>query len=250
MAEIITDGSQKELKKHGSDEFPLLVSYEKLSGYKSGSFLWHWHPEIEITLVLDGQILYKVNQCTYHMKAGDILLGNANVLHAGFMEDMKDGKYVSITFLPKIIYGSYGSILRRKYVEPFLHNFSLPAVYIDYSQPWHEVFSKYVRKIITLYEEKKEFYELDITGTLQKLWRCMLQNLPENLPYTEHSKLERNRMREIMDYLEHNYMNKIQMKDIAEEIHLCESDCSRLFKRYMNVSLFTFLHEYRLERSL
>ena len=26
MAEIITDGSQKELKKHGSDEFPLLVS--------------------------------------------------------------------------------------------------------------------------------------------------------------------------------------------------------------------------------
>ena len=83
MAEIITDGSQKELKKHGSDEFPLLVSYEKLSGYKSGSFLWHWHPEIEITLVLDGQILYKVNQCTYHMKAGDILLGNANVLHAG-----------------------------------------------------------------------------------------------------------------------------------------------------------------------
>lgn len=155
MAEIITDGSQKELKKHGSDEFPLLVSYEKLSGYKSGSFLWHWHPEIEITLVLDGQILYKVNQCTYHMKAGDILLGNANVLHAGFMEDMKDGKYVSITFLPKIIYGSYGSILRRKYVEPFLHNFSLPAVYIDYSQPWHEIFSEYVREIITLYEEKK-----------------------------------------------------------------------------------------------
>ena len=99
-------------------------------------------------------------------------------------------------------------------------------------------------------KRKKEFYELDITGTLQKLWRCMLQNLPENLPYTEHSKLERNRMREIMDYLEHNYMNKIQMKDIAEEIHLCESECSRLFKRYMNVSLFTFLQEYRVERSL
>lgn len=76
MAEIITDTSQKELKKHGSDEFPLLVSYEKLSGYKSGSFLWHWHPEIEITLVLEGQILYKVNQCTYHMNTGDILLGS------------------------------------------------------------------------------------------------------------------------------------------------------------------------------
>ena len=157
MAEIITDGSQKELKKHGSDEFPLLVSYEQLSGYKSGSFLWHWHPEIEITLVLDGQILYKVNQCTYHMKTGDILLGNANVLHAGFMEDMQDGKYVSITFLPKIIYGSYESVLRRKYVEPFVQNFSLPAIYIDHSQPWHQLFAGYVKDIIRLYEEKNAF---------------------------------------------------------------------------------------------
>ena len=39
-----------------------------------------------------------------------------------------------------------------------------------------------MREIITLYEEKKEFYELDITGTLQKLWRCMLQNLPGEPP--------------------------------------------------------------------
>ena len=247
MAEIITDGSQKELKKHGSDEFPLLVSYEKLSGYKSGSFLWHWHPEIEITLVLDGQILYKVNQCTYHMKAGDILLGNANVLHAGFMEDMKDGKYVSITFLPKIIYGSCGSILRRKYVEPFLHNFSLPAVYIDYSQPWHEIFSEYVREIITLYEEKKEFYELDITGTLQKLWRCMLQNLPENLPYTEHSKLERNRMRKIMDYLEHNYMNDICMEEMANYTGRSLSTFKRDFRKCSTLSPREWLIQRRLE---
>ena len=38
----------------------------------------------------------------------------------------------------------------------------------------------------------------------------MLQNLPEDLPYTEHSKLERNRMREIMDYLENgNIRNSV-----------------------------------------
>ena len=71
MAEIITDGSQKELKKHGSDEFPLLVSYEKLSGYKSGSFLWHWHPEIELTLIVSGDINYQVNDKTYHLTTGE-----------------------------------------------------------------------------------------------------------------------------------------------------------------------------------
>ena len=38
MAEIITDGSQKELKKHGSDEFPLLVSYENFPATNPAPF--------------------------------------------------------------------------------------------------------------------------------------------------------------------------------------------------------------------
>ena len=102
------------------------------------------------------------------MKAGDILLGNANVLHAGFMEDMKDGKYVSITFLPKIIYGPTEVSCAGNMWSHFLHNFSIPAVYIDYSQPWHEIFSEYVREIITLYEEKKRILR---TGYHRELCR-------------------------------------------------------------------------------
>ncbi|MFR5151004.1 MAG: helix-turn-helix transcriptional regulator [Ruminococcus sp.] len=33
-------------------------------------------------------------------------------------------------------------------------------------------------------------------------------------------------------------------------MHLCESECTRLFKRHMNTTLFAFLQEYRIERSL
>ena len=49
--QIITNQFQKELKKHGSDHFPFLVSYQRLSEYDSNSFLWHCHPEIEITYI-------------------------------------------------------------------------------------------------------------------------------------------------------------------------------------------------------
>ena len=50
--QIITNNAGKELKKHGDSAFPFLVSYERLSGYETGSFLWHWHPEIELTYIL------------------------------------------------------------------------------------------------------------------------------------------------------------------------------------------------------
>ena len=37
--QIITNNAGKELKKHGDNAFPFLVSYERLSGYETGSFL-------------------------------------------------------------------------------------------------------------------------------------------------------------------------------------------------------------------
>lgn len=248
--QIVTNQFQKELKKHGSDEFPVLVSYERLSKYESGSFLWHWHPEIEVTFVQSGEMIYKVNQCTFHLKAGDVLIGNTNVLHAGFMYQQRDCSYVPITFDPKLLYGFRQSVVCRKYVEPFLQDFSIPAIHMDGTCAWHEEVIRDVKAIIDLSEEKGDFYEMDMISHLQALWRKILAHKCPVVSYTARDKMEHERIKEILNYLEKNYMNHISLKDISEHIHLCESECSRLFKRNMNVSLFVFLQEYRIERSL
>lgn len=248
--QIVTNQFQKELKKHGSDAFPFLVSYERLAAYESGSFLWHWHPEIEITYVQKGAICYKINHCCYHLKEGDILFGNANTLHAGSMEQMQDCEYISITFLPKLLYGFYENTIRYKYTEPLIQDFSLPAMPVDGSRAWHRTFKELVKKLIRLDKEHPDFYELDIVITLQTLWKILLQNYVPTSSYTPHDKLDFERIKKIVTYIEQNFMYKITLKNIADQIHLCESECSRLFKRYMNLSLFSFLQEYRIERSL
>ena len=75
--QIITNQFQKELKKHGSDYFPFLVSYQRLSEYESNSFMWHYHPEIEITFVKKGSMHYRVNNRSFHLKEGDIIFCNS-----------------------------------------------------------------------------------------------------------------------------------------------------------------------------
>ena len=131
-----------------------------------------------------------------------------------------------------------------------MQDFSCPAVHIDGSLPWHEKASSRINKVISLSEEKPEYFEMDIVMELQAFWKELLLNRDPSERCTEHQKVQYERIREIMDFIEENYMNRITLGDVAAHIHLCESECSRLFRRYMNVSLFTFLQEYRVERSL
>ena len=248
--QIITNQFQKELKQHGNEQFPFLVSYQKLSEYESGSFMWHWHPEIEITYVQKGTMCYKVNHMVYHLKEGDIVFNNSGALHSGTMENQKACAYIPVTFDSRLIYGFFQSTVNSKYVDPVIQDSMLPAICIDQSEPWHKPFRKYLLRIIDLDEKKPDFYELDITICLQSMWRLLLEHITYEPQASRENSLEYDRIKKILSYIEENYQNKITLNDIAGHIHLCESECTRLFKRHMNTTLFAFLQEYRIERSL
>ena len=248
--QIITNQFQKELKQHGNEQFPFLVSYQKLSEYESGSFMWHWHPEIEITYVQKGTMCYKVNHMVYHLKEGDIVFNNSGALHSGTMENQKDCAYIPVTFDSRLIYGFFQSTVNSKYVDPVIQDSMLPAICIDQSEPWHKPFREYLLRIVDLDEKKPDFYELDITICLQSMWRLLLEHITYEPQASRENSLEYDRIKKILSYIEENYQNKITLNDIAGHIHLCESECTRLFKRHMNTTLFAFLQEYRIERSL
>ena len=248
--QIITNQFQKELKKHGSDHFPFLVSYQCLSEYDSNSFMWHCHPEIEITYVKEGSMHYRINNRSFHLKEGDIIFCNSNALHSGEMENQEDCSYIPITFDPKLIYGFFQSTICTRYVDPVIQNLAVCAVHIDYSEKWHETFRDRMLEVISLDKKKPDFYELDISIRMQLLWRLLVEHLPHQPVSITSDFTEYERIRRILSYIEQNYMNQITLDDISEHIHLCESECTRLFKRHMNTTLFSFLQEYRIERSL
>lgn len=248
--QIITNQSQKELKMHGNYSFPFLVSHERLSRYESGSFLWHWHPEIELTLIEQGEMIYHFSNCTFHAKKGDALFGNANALHAGEMYEKRDCTYTPVTFDPRLIYGYDNSLIRQKYVEPLVQNTALTGLHLDRSAPWHEDAIRLIRDSIRLQEAEDPFYELEIIGKLQQFWKLLYQNtaLPTSTSASDRRNAERVRL--ILEYIETHYASPIRLDEIAAHIGLCKSECCRLFHRSMKIPLFEFLVEYRIEKSL
>ena len=246
--QIVTNQFQKELKKHGNDHFPFLVSHHNLSEYDSNSFMWH--PEIEITYIKKGAMHYRINNRSFHLKEGEIIFCNSNALHSGEMIDQEDCSYIPVTFDPKLIYGFFRSTICTKYVDPIIQNLSICAMHIDYSREWHKDFREQMLKVISLDKDRPDFYELDISIRMQIMWRLLAEHLPHQPVTTASDLTEYERIRKILSYIEQNYMNRITLTDISESLHLCESECTRLFKRHMNTTLFAFLQEYRIERSL
>ena len=166
------------------------------------------------------------------------------------MENHIDCAYISITFDPRLIYGFFQSTICTRYVDPIIQNPSVSAIHIDQSQPWHETFRDRMLEVIDLDKKRPDFYELDISIRMQIMWRLLAGRLPLQSVPVAADLVEYDRIKKIISYIEQNYMNKITLKDISSLIHLCESECTRLFKRHMNTTLFSFLQEYRIERSL
>lgn len=248
--QIVTNQFQKELKEHGDYAFPLLISQEKLSKYESGSFLWHWHPEIELTYITKGEMIYKVNHNTYHLQKGDGLFGNTGTLHMGCQYGRQDCEYTSVTFDSRLIYGYEGSLMYQKYVKPLLQNFALPAIHLNGSQDWHTPALQLITNMLQTTREESRTFEMDMIILLEQFWRLLFlhgSSAPEETPL---DKRNYERIRQILSYIENNYASELTLDHIAQSIHLCKSECSRMFKKYMKMSLFEFILQYRIEKSI
>ena len=81
--ELLVNNEKREIKSHGTYSFPVNISRKRLSSYETGAFPWHWHDEVEFTLILAGEIDYHVNDSQYLLRAGEGLFCNSDALHMG-----------------------------------------------------------------------------------------------------------------------------------------------------------------------
>ena len=132
------DTNRQELKAHGTYPFPVNVSYEQLSRYERKSFLWHWHKEIELTILLQGEMQYQVSDTVYHLTAGEGIFCNSNSLHTASPYQDSDCIYISTTFHPRFLYGYEGSILQSKYLDVITKHPGIHSLAFSPSVSWQK----------------------------------------------------------------------------------------------------------------
>lgn len=248
--QIHTTENQKEIKSHGDYGFPVGVNVEAIEAYEQGAFLWHWHPEIELTRILSGQIEYHVNNKKYILSEGEGLFGNSNTLHAGYMISGQACTYLSVTFHPRFLYGYENSILQTKYVDFVTSNASWHSLKLEKEVAWHQEVLYMLQDIYSLSRDQPGTYELDVHRILTDIWKKFYQYF-DALPQKE-QKPQRHleRLRDIISYVQENYRQEITLDDVARHVNICKSECCRFFKKHMGMTLFEYIMFLRIQSSL
>ena len=206
--ELLVNEEKRELKSHGTFQFPVNISRKRLSSYGTGAFPWHWHDEVELTLVLSGKIDYRVNESQYLLRAGEGLFCNADALHAGSRVDGADCDYVSLTFHPRLLGGYEGCILRSKYVDSLVGAF--PSLRLSPQESWQRHILEAVEKIYQLSQSQPETYELEVQRLLLGIWSGLYRHR-ENQAAAPAGPERVERLRVILSYLHENYGEKITL---------------------------------------
>ena len=248
--QIYIEKNQKEIKEHGSFAFPVNVSIENIQSYEQSSFLWHWHPEIELTWIVSGEMEYHVNDRQYILKEGEGLFGNSNTLHSGYMKDGKECTYLSVTFHPRFLYGYENSILQTKYVDYITENEEWASLHLEKNIIWHQEILYWVKMIYEMSQEPPVDFELQVHMQLLQIWQKLYQyfaSLPER---EKKPQLYLQRLRDIVSYIQEHYAEEISLEEVAEQVNICKSECCRFFKKHMNMTIFDYILFLRIQKSL
>lgn len=248
--QINIEKNQKEIKDHGNYKFPVNVSIESIQAYEQGSFLWHWHPEIELTWIMSGSIEYHINNQSYILTEGEGLFGNSKTLHSGYMKDNQECTYLSITFHPRFLYGYENSILQTKYIDFITSNDAWSSLKLEKDVSWHQEMIQSMKEIYHLSLSKPNDYELRVHMILMQIWQHLYQyfsSLPEK---DRHPQRHLQRLRDIISFIQENYDQEISLDDVAAHINICKSECCRFFKKHMNMTIFEYILFLRIQNSL
>ena len=192
----------------------------------------HWHQHLEILYLARGKMTAYINETSYHLLSGDMLVVNPRDIH-----------YTHV----------HGDCLYYLLQIPFTH---LERI----SPDWKLIhFEEYLpsatsgglkdvfRRLIVIDEEKQKGYTLLFLIQLYELLYLLYTEHATMVSVQNKNRTERDfsRIEQSMRYVKENYSRSFSLNDIASELSLSPEYFCRLFKKYTGQTFFTYVNQVR-----
>lgn len=223
------------------------LKYKKSDG-ETYNTQYHWHPELEISYVYDGNnSMYFVDGQLNTCEEETVIVINPNQVH-GF----KNVVFKEQTQILTIVFPM--EFLNRFYPEAFSRKFEIPVVEKMNSnqKTSYQELLRIFKQIMNIKDrenlEKNKYnfqliytaYVLEILGLLViDFSKKKVQNLEEK------KQKENFLLQKALSYIHHNYYEKISLVDIANEVNISVSYLCKLFKETSGHTVYQYLERIR-----
>ena len=112
---ISTNEELQEESKFLSEEFPIAMYTQNFNHAASDSIPFHWHDELQITWISDGELEYCISGDKFRLRSDKLLLLQSHQLHSSRTTTC-DVKTLCINFTPEIFH----PLILQKYIQPML----------------------------------------------------------------------------------------------------------------------------------
>ncbi len=237
---IILDENSKELNLKGTKALPVAIYNDDL---KEKPVPYHWHDEIELIVVISGEMELICELEKYVLKQGQGVFINSGRLHSCVNYDDTACIIKSFVFHSRFIYGDLSSILFEDYFHKFLAETSVANHLLSFEM---------CEAVLAAYEEflRKQFgYEFFVREKLTQVLLEIIKSTDNNTKIDFKTIKQLNRCKMMMSFIHQNYQSEITLSQIASSAGIKESEALRCFKSTLKTSPIKYLKKYRLEKS-
>jgi len=235
----------KELRPHGTLEFPCAGYSSYYTGRQEDSIPWHWHEEIEMVYVAEGRLELKIPSESFYVETGDAFVVSPGNLH---LMGSQTGTVDYYTFLFPLKYISFRTddMLDEKLLEPLNsgHLMICPRV--------KDTAKELCEQLIEIYEAKKDESESKITTQVRTkiiLLQFILEMWKKGFVIENDTSGRNTVEKEMVSYIQQNFTGKISLREFGEQFHLSEKYISRYFKEHFHITLSQYVTYLRLEHA-
>lgn len=247
---VLRNDNLMENRVFGDYSFPLEIFYNTLSKMVHGFVDPHWHQELEFTIVQNGEMEYQVNDKIFSLKSGKGVFSNSKCIHTARPYIDRDCNFYSIVFNPILVKSHENSYLNH-YVDEIVDSTNVQYVELNPEIGWQNAVLDLADQISSLYIERDHGFDLRIKGKLLELWAHFYEGVQLILKENEFSRTKNIQLiKNMITFIQDNFSERITLEDIAKAANISKSECCRIFKSIMKESPFTYLINYRIQKSI
>lgn len=215
------------------DTIRSLMHFNFLTNLESST---HYHLNPEIFYILRGNMDVKIDDKSYHMSSGDMVLINANKSHTATGSGELLGARFEIDYHVLTEYmGSMQLLFWCNTVADKNNAYGTLRNLLD--------------RILTRYFEKDEKSALYLNALYYETVYVLTSNFmvkTEDVRINSENSQDRMRLREIQNYIQSNYQSQVSLNDLAEKLYLSNTYLSRYIKKHLGMTFVEYLNNIRL----